>query len=136
MKAVIAALCDDVQVRDNGLMDITGAAPEWIGVDRFPWQGTLSFALLLQFEPSDNRMDLGLNVAVVRASDGAVVGGLEAGVIRQERSHELLEGAPPYLPHALDLKVELSSEGQHAVRVMDGKGNRLAFVVFVVRLDT
>ena len=136
MKPLIAALCDDVKVRDDGLMDIVGAAPEWIGVDRFPWKGTLPFALLLQFEAVDDPSDLGLSVAVVRASDGAVVGGLQAGIIRQERSRELLEGAPPYLPYALDLDVELSSEGQHAVVVRDRAGTRLAFVVFVVRLNT
>ena len=136
MQAVIATLCDEVHVRDNGLMDIVGAGHESVGVTGLPWEGVLPFALMLQFEATDDRTDLGLGVRVVRASDGARVGGVEGGVTTYQRTAELLEGAPPYIPLALDVNVTLEAEGQHAVVVNGRNGERLAFVVFVVHLKS
>jgi hypothetical protein len=134
LQAVIATLCDDVSIRENGLMDITGAGQEWIGVDRLPIRTTIKFALLLQFEMTDDRTDLGLSVGVVSAADGKSVGGMEGGVMTLQRTYEVVEGAPPYIPMAFEMEVELANEGQHAVVVKGRANERLAFVVFVVKL--
>lgn len=133
MQAVIATICDDVVIREGGLMDIAGAGQEWIGVDRLPIRTTIKFALLLQFEMTDDRTDVGLSVGVVSAADGKSVGGVEGGVMSLQRTQELVEGAPPYIPMAFDMEVELSHEGQHAIFVRNRTGERLAFIVFVVR---
>jgi hypothetical protein len=115
-------------------MDITGAGQEWIGVDRLPIRTTIKFALLLQFEMTDDRTDLGLSVGVVSAADGKSVGGMEGGVMTLQRTYEVVEGAPPYIPMAFEMEVELANEGQHAVVVKGRANERLAFVVFVVKL--
>lgn len=133
MQAHLATLCERTEVRSDGTLDLVGAAPEVIDVAQLPWTGALRFALVLQFEVVDDPTDIRLDVVVVRARDGAVVGRVDPGELAHHRTARHVEGAPPYLPFALDLRVELSEAGQHGVVVRNKDGQRLAFVVFVVR---
>lgn len=135
MQAHIATLCEDATVRDDGRIDVIGAAPEVVTVDRLPWSGMLRFALVLQFEAVDDPADMRLGVTVVRGRDSAVVGQVEAGELQHQRTVGHVPGAPPYIPFALDLDVEFTEEGQYAVVVRNRDSQRLAFVVFVVRDD-
>jgi hypothetical protein len=133
MQAHLATLCQQAEVRDDGTLDIFGAAPEWIAVDQLPWRGNLRFALVLQFEVVDDPSDLRVGITVVRGRDRVVVGQVDAAMMEQVRTAEVVEGAPPYLPFALDLNVEFTEEGQYGIVVTNRDGQRLAFIVFVVR---
>lgn len=133
MQAHLATLCERVDVRGDGTLDIVGAAPEVIDVPQLPWKGALRFALVLQVEVVDDPADIRLDIVVVRARDGAVVGRVDAGELAHRRTARHVEGAPPYLPFALELQVELTEPGQHGVVVRNKDGQRMAFVVFVIR---
>ena len=134
MQAHMATLCEHATVRDDGRIDVAGAAPEVVTVARLPWSGTLRFALVLQFEAVDDPGDMRVGVVVVRGRDSAVVGQVDAGELQHHRTVRHVPGSPPYIPFALDISVEFTEEGQYGVVVRNRDSQRLAFVVFVVRV--
>jgi hypothetical protein len=128
VRVALAALCESAHAREDGQIDVVGAAPDLVAVDRFPWRGSLPFALVLQLAPDEDLTQTGLNVSVVRAEDRTVVGSVDPSSARQARQVPTGVDVPVHLPFELALQVELPSPGQYAVLVRSPDGQILARV--------
>lgn len=133
MRVAIATLCEDAHVRDDGRLDLIGVAPDQIGVPGLPWKGVLTFAVVLELGPDDDRATTGMNVAVVRVADGATVGEVDPGSAKQSREVPSGVDGPVHLPFKLGLRVHLTEAGNHRVLVRGANGDVLGDVAIDVQ---
>lgn len=133
MRVALATLCDRLEPRDDGRVDIIGAAPDLVQVAGFPWQGRLTFALVLELGPDDDRSGLGMNVSVVRASDGEVVGQVDPASAKQQREVPTDVAGPVHTPFELGLDVTIPAPDVYAVLVRNTEGQTLAHATLAVQ---
>lgn len=133
MRIAIAALCDDARIREDGRMDLIGVAPDRIGIPGLPWEGVLTFAVVLELSPDDDRATTGLNVVVVRVSDGATVGEVDPGSAKQSREVPSEVDGPVHLPFKLGLRTRFTEAGNHRVLVRGATGDVLGDVAIDVQ---
>lgn len=128
MRVALATLCESVNARDDGRIDVIGAAPDRVAVDGFPWRGRLTLALILQLDGETDPGQTGMNVSVVSAADGSVVGTVDPDSAKQPRKVPTNVGGPVHMPFELGLQVAFPQAGSYAVLVRDPSGEELARV--------
>ena len=133
MLVSIASLCEEVRFREDGRVDVVGAAPDQVVVAGLPWKGQLTFALVLELGPGDDLTRMGMNVSVVRAADGSVVGTVDPGTARQPRHVPAGEEGPVHVPFELHLASVIREPGVYRVVVLAPSGEELATASFMVR---
>lgn len=132
MRVSLAAICDRIDTREDGRIDLIGAVPDQVRVSGLPWQGTLVFALVLELAPEDDRTKTGMNVSVLRSSDRAVVGTVDPTSATQPRQVPSDVDGPVHLRFELPLDVTFDQAGPHVVLVRAPDGAELAAVAFAV----
>lgn len=132
MRVALATLCKSMKTRDDGTIDLLGAAPDLVRVAGFPWSGQLTFALVLALEPGEDPADTGMNVSVVRAADGAVVGRVDPRSASQTRGVPSGHDGPVHLAFELWLDTQLPDAGTYGVLVRGKDGSVLANAAFGV----
>lgn len=136
MRVSLAAICERIDTRDDGRIDLIGAVPDQIRVSALPWIGKLTFALVLELGPEDDRAKTGMNVAVVRTSDGVAVGAVDPASATQPRQVPSEVDGPVHLRFELSLDVAFEEPGSHVVLVRSPDGAQLAAVAFGVTTRT
>lgn len=134
MHVSVATLCDEVRTRPDGRVDLLGVAGSRIMVDALPWQGRLTFALVLELGDDDVRDQKGMNVSVIRLRDGAVVGTVAPGAATQARDVPSDAVGPVQLAFELGLDTRFDVAGNHQVLVRRPDGTELASTAFSVAL--
>lgn len=132
MRVSLAAICERIHTREDGRIDLIGAVPDQVRVSDLPWQGRLTFALVLELAPDDDRSQMGMNVSVVRTRDNAVVGVVDPASARQPRDLPTEVEGPVHVRFELVLDVTFEETGPHAVLVRQPDGTMLAAVSFAV----
>ena len=133
MRIALATLCEDARFRDDGRLDLVGVAPDEVQLPQLPWEGSLVLALVLELSPDDDRKATGMNVAVIRAEDGSIVGEVDPKSAKQPREVPTGVDGPVHLPFRLSLDVHFEHPGLHRVLVRDSSGQPLTDVAFAVR---
>ena len=86
-----------------------------------------------QLNPGDDdRQTTGMNVAVVRAADGSVVGKVDPSSAKQPREVPAEADGPVHLPFRLLLDVRFEHERLHRALVRDTTGQPLTDVAVAV----
>ena len=133
MRVAVAAICEEVRVRQDGRLDLIGVAPDEVALPQLPWNGALTLALILELGPDDDRDRTAMNISVIRTRDGSVVGKVDPASAKQPRQVPSSETSPVHVPFRLGLQVRLEEPGLHRVLVRSPGGEPLADVPFGVR---
>lgn len=133
MRVALATLCEEVRARPDGRLDILGAAPDEVVVPGFPWEGRLRLALVLELRDDDDLGAAGMNVSVVRSSDGEVVGAVDPESAQQQRQLPERITGPVHMHFELQLRVRFTEAGVHRVLISTGGGEVMGDTAVNVR---